>query len=300
MIFGLSGSTSKTRSDQQSTSSSSGVSAGFSDSSSSSIGGSSSTSIGGGSSFGRSGESIAFEPFFADLFAQATGAAGRSADAIPELTNRINGLFNSGLNVLDGLQGGAGQSFLENQLNDDGLVNEQIEIASDDITRFLENDILPAVDARGVAANTFGGSRGDLARGEAGAGAIREFARVSAGIRESDRNQRLGIAQFLEENERADAGATLAGLPGLAGLAQLSSSADLNPFAQLSGILGPVTALGESESRSENFSSAQSDSFSRAIADAISRNFSSNQSESQSTASSRGKSKSFGIDGLGG
>lgn len=301
MIFGLSGSESRSRSDAQSTSRSNqfSVSGGLSDSFSTSFGESRSRSESGGASTGRTRQSIAFEPFFANLFTQATGAAGDAAEAIPELTQRTNALFNSGFETINALQGeSAADRFLTNRLSDDTRVDERIDLAGEDISRFLQNEVLPNINAGGIAAGTLGGSRGEVARGEAGAGAVREFARVAEDIRTGDRRERDAIAQFLSSSERADAATSLSALPSVAGLAQLSSSAALQPFAQLSSILGPAQTLTAADSRSDQFSVSESDAFNRALAEAMSRNFalSEGESESQSTSSSRGRSRSFGFN----
>ena len=248
---------------------------------------------------GRSGsdQRIAFDSFFRDLFADASGAA----DSIDTsgVTNAASLLFNSGRDIIGQLQdGGAGRQALEDRLTArDGLADEQIEQLGADLSRFLAEDASTAITASGVSANALGGSRGEVQRGIATRGASEAFVRGSTDIRLRDQSARDSIAAQLMQGDADRAGAAGNLLPQLFGLAEGGANASLAPFLALSQIFGQQTALTSSDS--ENFS--ESDQFSRALAEALGINFgggrttgrAGSQSRSTSSSSSRGFNLGF-------
>lgn len=296
-LFDFGGSRSRSRSDSSSSSFDNLDSFGFNFGRT----GSSSSGISGGSSSSRSGsvsqDRIAFEDIFASLFGGASSAAG--AVNTGALTTASNLLFNSGAAFLDTLGGGgAGARALEERLaSRDGLADEQISLLGEDISRFLSEDVNPAIKESGVVASTLGGSRGEVQRGMATDSATREFARGAVDIRSRDQAARDSIAGMLAQDESSRAGTALSSLPGLFGLAEGGALASLSPFAALSSILGPATVLSSSSSAA----SSEASDFARQLSEAFGIDFGFDStrgragSQSRSSSSSRSDSVSFGF-----
>jgi len=234
---------------------------------------------------GRTSSRVAFEDVFAQLFGGASGAAG--AINTGALTETANMLFSGGSSFLAGLQdGGAGANFLEDRLaSRDGLADEQIGLLGDDISRFLAEDVNPAITSGGVAAGTLGGSRGEVQRGIASRGATEAFARGATDIRANEQAARDLIAQMLAGDETNRFTQGIGALPGLFGLAESGQFAGLSPFAALSQILGGPTVLTDSESSSSS------------LAESLGLNVGGSQSTgragSQSSSDSTSKTDSF-------
>lgn len=230
----------------------------------------------------ESQQRIAFGDIFQSLFGGAAGtAAGIDTTA---LSRNASMLFSSGTEFLDTLSsGGAGSAYLGEQLAGGGeLVDEQIGQLKTDLTDFLNEGILPGITSSGVSASTLGGSRGEVAKGIAGKGLLREFARGSTDIRLADQARRDSIASELMGSEAARATTGLQMLPGLMGMAETSALAGLSPYAALASILGGPTVLGDSSSYQFGADSTTG------------------RAASRSSSSSTTKSKSFSIGGLGG
>lgn len=277
-LFDFGASSSKSKSESQS----SGFDVGFNRSFSDSISGGQSES----GSRSTSSQQIAFGDIFQNLFGGASAAA--SGIDPSRISGAANLLFNAGGSFLEQLGGGAGQDFLKDRLaSSDGLADEQIGLLGADIEKFLTESINPAIASKGVAAGTLGGSRGEVARGIAAEGALREFQSGAVGIRQREQQQRDALAGQLGQLEQQGATAGLASLPGLLGLAETGALSSLSPFAALSQIVGGPVALTESESSSFG----QSSEFARAIAEA----FGLDVGGSQSTSSSKSSSKSFSL-----
>lgn len=242
---------------------------------------------------------VAFEDVFADLFGNAAGAAGRVATG--NITNAANLLFNAGGSIIDNLQdGGVAQSTLEERLAArDGLADQQVDQLGDDLARFLAEDANPAITQSGVAANTLGGSRGEVQRGIATRGASEAFVRGATDIRLADQSARDNIATTLLANENARSATSLSALPSLFGLQEAGALAELSPLQQLAGILGPQTVLQDSDATSFGFGESSSEQFSSAIAEALGLSFDRTTgragSESSSSSSSSSKSLSLGF-----
>ena len=255
-----------------------------------------SESAGGGSSFSRSGQEVAFADVFQELFGAAGGAAGRAAGGAGGVTSAANLLFNTGGDFLENLAGGGvGAEFLEGRLaGGSELADQQVGQLGSDLSRFLAEDVNPAITSGGVAAGTFGGTRGEVQRGVASRGASEAFVRGSTDIRQREQQSRDAIAGQLLGSETDRAATGLGALPNLFGLAEGGNLAELSPFLALSQILGPQLALTESEGGSEQFS--------QALAEALGLNVGFNQttgragSTSESTSRSRGTSFNLGFE----
>lgn len=207
----------------------------------------------GSESGGGSTSRIAFEDVFAQLFGGASGAAaGIDTGAI---TGAANSLFSSGAGFLDTLTGGgAGAGHLEDRLARGGqFADDQIDLLGEDISKFLAEDVNPAITAGGVNAMTLGGSRGDLQRGLASEAALKEFSRGSLNIRRNEQSALDKIATDLAADEQGRNLGALGMLPGLFGLAESGAMANLSPFAALSQILGGPTVLQDSNQFASSF-----------------------------------------------
>lgn len=246
-------------------------------------------------------QNIAFEDVFARMFGRATNAADRAVDASGGVSDAAGLLFNSGTGVIDRLSGGgAGAEFLEGRLSGTDVADAQIGRLSTELERFLTEDANRAITSGGVAAGTFGGTRGEVREGIALRGATEALALGTTDILKNEQAARDSAAGVLLGSE-TDRGATaLAGLPGLAGLAELGANAELSPLMALSGIIGPQTAL--TTSRGTSFGTSQSEQLSQALSEALGLNIGINQttgragstSESESTAKSKRIGFGFG------
>lgn len=226
---------------------------------------------------------VAFEDLFSQLFGgSASAAAGINTGAI---TSAANNLFSGGLSFLEGLGGDAGSSYIGNQITGaNELADDQVDQLSEDVARFLGEDIA-AIDSRGVAAGTLGGSRGELQRGVAEGERAREFIRGATGIRQGAQARTDSLAQFLSGQSTQNAGLGLSALPGLLGLQETGAMSSLSPFLALSQIYGGPTVLQDSQS--SDFGSS------------FGRNFGFDQTTgraaSESSSSSSSSSKNFSI-----
>lgn len=201
-----------------------------------------------GFNFGQSqsGQRIAFEDIFQNLFGGASAAA--SAVNSGALSRNASMLFSSGTDFLGQLQsGGIGADYLRDQVTSGGaLAEEQIAQLSDDLGTFLTETVNPSIKSSGVSAMTLGGSRGEVARGIAGREAAREFTRGATGIRLAERGRLDSLAAGLMESDANRSTAALNMLPGLFGLAESSALSGLSPYAALAQIIGGPTVLSSS------------------------------------------------------
>jgi hypothetical protein len=237
-----------------------------------------------------SGQSIAFSDLFAQLYGNASGAAATMATAAPGFAEDARALFTGGSQFLQGLAGGPETEYLESRVSGGNpLLDEQIGALGDDVSEFLNEDVLPGITSQGVAAGTLGGARNQLARSTAGRDALRTFTRGASDLRSQDMLQRDQAAQALQSGRIASAGTAFSGLPALFGVAEGGFNAGLAPYESLAGILGGPTTL--TSSQATDFSEATSEE----IAQELSRAFGEDFSRSRSSSSSKGKSFSLGF-----
>lgn len=253
---------SSARSNSNSSSSSYGYSTSFSDS----------------LSQAASKDRVAFQDVFASLYGDATGAAGRAAEAVPMFQGQAADLYTGGMRFLDSLNE---ESPLTARLSDTGTADEQIGALGEDLGMFFRNEVNPAITSRGVATGTLGGGRQGVAQGMATQSLAREFQRGSTAIRTADVSRRDSLAGMLSEDRLARTQTGLDALPTLYGLAEGGATAGLTPYATLAQILGGPTVLGESSQ----------------YALSASRALSEEESESKSSSSSKSKSFNFGFGG---
>jgi hypothetical protein len=238
-------------------------------------------SVTGGQSTSR--QTLAFEDLFSQLFGgSAAAAAGINTGSI---TSAANNLFSNGTEFLQTLGLDAGTDYLTGEIqNYDKLADAQVDQLSEDVARFLGEDVA-AIDSRGVAAGTLGGSRGELQRGVAEGERAREFIRGSTAIRQGAQGRTDSLAQFLSGQSTTNAGLGLSALPGLLGLQETGAMSGLSPFLALSQIYGGPTVL--TDAQSTDFGSS------------FGRNFGFDQTTgraaSESSSSSSSSSKNFSI-----
>lgn len=276
---------------------------GFDTSSSRSESGGASTSFDRSGSQATSGQRIAFQDVFSNLFSNATGAAGRVDPG--RISQAASLLFNAGGGIIDNLQDGgvAGEALEERLRARDGLADRQIDQLGDRLERFLGEQANPAITQSGVQAMTLGGSRGEVQRGIAERGAAEAFTSGATDILLRDQAARDDIASTLLANENARSATSLSALPQLFGLQEAGALSELSPYAALSGILGPQIALTDSQSTSFGEGGSQAEQFSSAIAEALgfsldrTRGRAASQSSSSSTSTSSRRSASFGFGG---
>lgn len=263
-MFGLSGSTSKSKAT----------------SSSASYGYQGSSSVQGSSSFGRSGQSLAFQDLFANLYGGAsTAAAGMSGQPIQDAASM---LFSGGMGFLDQLQGSPEADYLAGRVSGaNPLLDQQIGALGEDLGRFFRDELNPAITSDAVAGGQLGGGRQGVAQGAATAAVAREFQRGATDLRTGDMMARDAAARDLMASRTANAGTGLGSLGALLGIAQTGSLANLAPFQALAQIMGGPTTLTSSESGS--------------IAQAIADSFGEDSAWSKSKSSSSGKSAAIGF-----
>lgn len=257
-------------------------------SSSASLG--SSFSEGSSQSSGQAGssQSIAFEELFRSLY----GDAFKGAAAVSANTGILQGeaaqLFSGGTKFLDMLSGGPANDYLDARLTGpDAAAGAQLNALSSSLGDFFNEQLLPGIKGRGIAAGTYGGARTDVAESLAAKQVAGQFSQGAASILANSQAQRDAAAATRGTQQIQSASAGLTALPSLFQLAQGGANAALSPYLALAQILGGPTTLTQSQS-SQSASSAD-------IARAISESFSS--SYGQSTAS--GKSFNFGFGGFG-
>lgn len=278
-MFSFGGSTSKTKSTSNSLDYGANVSQSFSDSLSRAISGGQSTS----------GQNIAFEDLYAQMYGGATGAAGRAAEQVPLLQGQAASLFSSGNQFLESLQGGSAQDYLQGRMTGDNpLVDQQIGALGDDLSRFFGEKLNPQITSNHVAGGTLGGGRQGVAQGMAMDSVGREFQQGALGLRAADMQQRDAAAGQLGMLQQQGAATGLGSLDDMFGIAQGGATAEMLPHQMLSQILGGPTAL--TSAQSTQFS--ESEAVARAISEAMGFSF------GESNSKSKGSSKSFDVGGI--
>lgn len=269
----------KQKTDSQSQSSSYGVSNSMSQDNSASF----------GSSVGGSGQTIAFEDLYKQLYGGANAAAGAAAAGAPEIADAARQLFTGGTNFLQGLGADKGTEYLDSRLTGNNpALQEQIDLLRQDTGQFFNENINPAITSRAVAGGTLGGGRQGVAQGIAADAAGRSFASGAATLRANDLNARDAAAMAVSSNSVAAANTGLGALPGLLDVATRGVEAPLTSYSALASIMGGPTTL----------TSSFSDATQQSIANAFSRASGLQTADSEST--SRGRGWNFSASGYGG
>lgn len=255
-----------------------------------------------GTSQSQSGQTIAFEDLFKQLYGNASGAADSVAMQAPELKAAASQLFTGGSQFLQTLGGNAGTHYMDERLTGASPVEDIIASMKTDAASLFTDELNPAIISRAVAGGTLGGGRQGVAQGVAQAKVANDFTRNAAALRYSDVQQKDQIAQTVAGNSIAAASTGLGALPGMLDLLERGQNAELAPYASLANILGGPTTLTESSSSATDFSRNTAQS----AADAFSRSFGEQSATSSATQRSRGRGRnysydsSFAIGGMGG
>jgi len=259
------------------------------------VGGNAANSFGVGGSSGvsdsisqsQSGQTIAFQDLFRQLFGGANAAA--SAVNASGLSNTASQLFNGGTNFLQGLTQNAGTAALQARIGDTSARDAQLGALKTNLGDFFNEQVIPGINSQGISTGTFGGSRDAVAQSMAAKAVGGQFAQGAASIIGSDQAQRDQAAAQLGQLNIQGGQAGLGSLSSLYGLAQGGATAGLVPYQLLSQIMGGPTVLGQSSSSS--------------IAKAISDSFNNQGSQSYgfdfgaSSSLSHGQGSGMGISG---
>lgn len=247
MSGSLGGGRSKNYSQGESESTSSGYNISGSDSISSSIGQSASR------------QNIAFEDTFANLYGNASGAAGRAVADAGMLGNAAQQLFTGGNQYLQGLGGDAGSGYLKDRLSGENpVLQDQIAQLQQDTGRLFREELNPAITSRAVGGGTLGGGRQGVAQGLAAESAARTFTQGATALRAGDIASRDAVAQSVAQNSLSAASTGLGALPSLLDILERGQRSELGVYSQLSGILGGPTTLSSSDSNQSSSSLASS------------------------------------------
>lgn len=238
-----------------------------------------------------SSESIAFEELYRSLYGDAkTAAAGIDA---PEISKAAKQLFSGGLGFLERLNGNAGTDALKARIGDTSARDSQLEALRSQLGDFFNEDLLPGVTSRGVATGTLGGDRDAVEIERAAKAVSGQFATGAASIIGQDQTQRDNAAMSLAGLDQQGALGGLNALSSLFGLAEGGELAKFAPMQLLAQVLGGPTVLGESQST--DIAQALSDSFSEDGSQSYGFDFGTATSSSQSR--SKSKSLSIGAQG---
>lgn len=235
--------------------------------------------------------------FSEDLLRQLYGGALGAAGGIDSkaANDRVNQLFTGGLGILDTLGGGgAGEDYLNRRLAGDNgeVLNGQIDALGNDLGRFFNDTLNPAITGSAVAAGQLGGGRQGVAQSGAVDSVLREFSTQAANLRATDITNRDSAALGLlgAQNQR---GATQLGALGELG-ALASNDATLDPYKDLASIFGgPVVTTDASSSQ---FSEQQAQEFATSLAQELGISY--DEAHSLLTATSKGKTSNGIIPGL--
>jgi hypothetical protein len=246
-----------------------------------------------GSSFGT--QRIAFEDLLRSFYGNATDAVASQAANAPLFADEAQQLFTGGLGFLDQLQALPGDDYLNSRISgEDQAAQGQIDVLGENLGRFFDERLMPAITSRGVSTGTLGGSRQWVSIGRAAGEVGQSFTSGVSSILSNSQAARDALAMGMNTNALGAASAGLNALPGVLGLAGAGFNAGVSPYLSLSQILGSPTVLSESGSSTQAQSS--SEDIAAAISEALSQSF----GTSQSTSSSKGKSFNFGFAGGGG
>jgi hypothetical protein len=215
-----------------------------------------------GSSFGRSatGQTVAFEDMFRQLYGGAGAAATAATAGVGGIQQQAGQLFGAGTQFLESLQAESEQA---RRLADTGVEDEQIGLLGQDLSRFFAEELNPAITSQAVRGGALGGGRQGVAQGRAADTVLQEFARGATGIRASGVARRDALAQGADVYRLGAGQVGLGGLGAVSGVGSAGFGAELAPYQMLSQILGGPTTLTTSgtEQGSTDIASAMSRAF---------------------------------------
>jgi hypothetical protein len=208
---------------------------------------------------------------FAQLYGNASTAAGGAAANAGQLRTAAQQLFTGGNQFLEQLGGDAGSAYLEDRLSaNNPVLEQQITQLQQDTGRLFREELNPAITSRAVAGGTFGGGRQGVAQGLAAESAGRLFTQGATALRAGDVASRDAVAQSIATNSLQSASTGLGALPSLLEVLERGNNAELGVYGGLSQILGGPTTLTTAQSLAKSFG--------------------------EQTASSRGSSRAWNFD----
>lgn len=206
---------------------------------------------------------------FAQLYGNASNAAGGAAANAGQLRTAAQQLFTGGNQFLEQLGGDAGSAYLEDRLSaNNPVLEDQIAQLQADTGRLFREELNPAITSRAVAGGTFGGGRQGVAQGLAAESAARVFTQGATALRAGDIASRDAVAQSIATNSLNAASTGLGALPSLLEVLERGNNAELGTYGQLSQILGGPTTLTTAQSLARAFGeqSSQSSGYGRSNA----------------------------------
>lgn len=227
-------------------------------------------SVSGGRSGAISQDSVAFEDVFARLFGGAEGAAAGLDPSM--LTEAANTLFSGGTGFMDSLGANTATDYMNERLGSENpVLQDQIDLLSEDIGGFFNEQLLPGITSEAVGGGQLGGGRQGVAQGRAIEEAGDMFTRGATALRAGDINARDAVAGTLGQNTIGSAMAGFQGIPALAGIADMGFGASMSPYERLAGIMGGPTTLNSSVSSASDFARSFSESFGMSSANITSK-----------------------------
>lgn len=191
---------------------------------------------------------------FSRLYGDASAAAGGAAANAGQLRTAAQQLFTGGNQFLEQLGGDAGSAYLENRLSaNNPVLEQQISQLQEDTGRLFREEFNPAITSRAVGGGTLGGGRQGVAQGLAIDSAARAFTQGATALRAGDIASRDAVAQSIATNSLNAASTGLGALPSLLDVLERGNNAGLQPYSQLSQILGGPTTLTTAQSLARSF-----------------------------------------------
>ena len=184
-------------------------------------------------SVGTSSQSIAFEPFFRQLYGKAAGVADTEINS-SVLQTAARDLFTGGGDFLASLNSDQGSDYLQERLTGENPALEaQIDQLREDTGRFFREEINPQITSAAVSGGTLGGSRQGVAQALGAREAGDVFARGVTELRGGDIARRDSVAQSIAQNTIQSANTGLGALPSLLSVLQTGETDDLNILERL-------------------------------------------------------------------
>jgi hypothetical protein len=204
---------------------------------------------------------------FAQLYGNASSAAGGAAANAGQLRTAAQQLFTGGNQFLEQLGGDAGSAYLEDRLSaNNPVLEQQISQLQQDTGRLFREELNPAITSRAVAGGTFGGGRQGVAQGLAAESAGRLFTQGATALRAGDIASRDAVAQSIATNSLQSAATGLGALPSLLEVLERGNNAELGVYGGLSQILGGPTTLTTAQSLAKSYGEQQSSGYGRSSA----------------------------------
>lgn len=252
------------------------MSIGASSSSSRSQQGSEATSTSTQTSQSQTGQTIAFQDLFGQLYGNASAAAGRATLSAPQITQASQQLFTGGTNFLQSLGNDAGTNYLTDRISgNDDVLNANLDVLREQTGRLYSEELAPATVARNVSGGTLGGGRQGVAEALDRERAGQVFTEGATALITQNQAQKDEAARSVLSGSLQAASTGLGALPSLLNILTSGNNAELGVYGALSSILGGPTTLTSSSSSSagQSLSEAFSSGYSRSSSGGFSIGF---------------------------